>query len=134
VLSPALEGVRLSLHVLAAAVWVGGQIVLAGLVPTLRTSGVDVPRAAARRFAQLAWPAFALLVLTGFWNLAAVHPSKMSTAWNVVLGVKLAVVVVSGASAALHQRATSRRAIALSGSVSGTSAVAALVMGVFLAG
>jgi len=27
--------IRLSLHVLAACVWVGGQLVLAGLVPTV---------------------------------------------------------------------------------------------------
>ena len=33
-LTPALDGVRASLHVLAAAVWVGGQITMAGLVPS----------------------------------------------------------------------------------------------------
>ena len=31
-LAPALDTVRLTLHVLAAAVWVGGQIVMTGLV------------------------------------------------------------------------------------------------------
>ena len=37
--SPTLAGIRLSLHVLAAAVWVGGQITLAGLVPTAAAAG-----------------------------------------------------------------------------------------------
>lgn len=33
----------LFLHLLAAAVWVGGQIVLAALVPALRAAGPDRP-------------------------------------------------------------------------------------------
>ena len=49
------------------------------------------------------------------------------------LGVKLAVVVLSGVAAYVHSRATSRGALAAWGSISGTAAVAALVMGVFLA-
>jgi putative copper export protein len=133
-LSPALEGVRLSLHVAAAAVWVGGQITLAGLVPSLRPMGSEAVGVVARQFARIAWPAFAVLVLTGFWNLAAVHLSEQSTAWQAVLGVKLAVVLVSGLSVLLHQRARSRTAVAIFGAVSGVSATAALVLGVFLAG
>ena len=35
-LSPTVDTVRLFLHVLAASVWVGGQIVLAGLVLGVR--------------------------------------------------------------------------------------------------
>ncbi len=34
-----LETLRLFLHVLAATVWVGGQITLAALVPALRGAG-----------------------------------------------------------------------------------------------
>jgi hypothetical protein len=30
-----------------------------------------VTRAAARRFNQIAWPAFAVLVATGIWNIVA---------------------------------------------------------------
>ena len=66
-----LDTLRLFLHVLAAAVWVGGQITLAALVPALRAAGTEVPRAAARAFNRIAWPAFAVLVLTGVWNLTA---------------------------------------------------------------
>ena len=43
--------VRLFLHVLAAMVWVGGQLTLLGLLPTVRTLGPDAPTAVARRFA-----------------------------------------------------------------------------------
>jgi hypothetical protein len=54
-------------------VWVGGQITLAALVPVLRRLGAEIPRAAARRFNQVAWPAFAVLILTGVWNVIAVR-------------------------------------------------------------
>jgi putative copper export protein len=67
------DTIRLFLHVLAATVWVGGQLTLAALVPVLRRLGAEIPRAAARRFNQVAWPAFAVLIVTGVWNVIAVH-------------------------------------------------------------
>jgi putative copper export protein len=134
-LAPALDIVRLSVHVTAAAIWVGGQIVMAGLVPTMR-QGVapEVVRAVARRFADMAWAAFVVLVITGFWNVAAVHPSHQTTAWQVVFATKMVVVVLAGVSAALHQMAKSRTGLAVWGSLSGTAALVALVLGVALAG
>lgn len=42
------DTIRLFLHVLAATVWVGGQLTLAALVPALRRFGAEVPRAGAR--------------------------------------------------------------------------------------
>jgi putative copper export protein len=68
------DTVRLFLHVLAATVWVGGQLTLAALVPVLRRQGPGVPRAAARRFNLVAWPAYGVLIITGAWNIAAVGP------------------------------------------------------------
>ncbi len=133
-LSPSLATVRLFLHVLAACVWVGGQIVLAGLVPSLRAAGPDAPRAAARRFNRLAWPAFAVLVVTGVWNLLDVDVADRSSAYHVTLGVKLLVVALSGVSAALHAGARSRIALAAWGAVSGLSALGALWLGVQLRG
>jgi len=59
------DTIRLFLHVLAATVWAGGQITLAALVPVLRRLGTEIPRAGARRFNQVAWPAFAVLAITG---------------------------------------------------------------------
>src|SRR5215207_7529885 len=73
VLSPTAATVRLTLHVLAATIWVGGQFTLAGLLPVLRTASTasanDLPRRAARAYNRIAWPAFGVLVLTGMWNL-----------------------------------------------------------------
>lgn len=132
-LAPAIDGVRLSLHVVAAAIWVGGQFTLAGLVPTARGFGAEAPRALAIAFARLQWPTYAVLVATGIWNVSAVHAGQPS-AWEVVLGVKIAVVALAGLSAWLHTRATSKASLAAWGAISSLSSLGALVMGVFLAG
>lgn len=133
-LAPALEATRLSLHVLGAALWVGGQLSVAGMLPALRRLGPEASRAVAQALARVLWPAYALLVATGIWNVLADHLSSEGGAWQAVLGVKLAVVLVSGLSAYAHQRARSRRALAVFGALAGTSALAALVLGVLLAG
>jgi putative copper export protein len=119
--------------VLAATIWVGGQFTLAGLVPTVRQFGADAPKQIANAFARIMWPAYAVLLVTGFWNVSAVQKGQPSV-WKVVLGIKIAVVLLSGLAAWLHSRSTSRRGLAIWGSAAGLSSVAALVLGVFLAG
>jgi putative copper export protein len=133
-LAPGLDALRLTLHVLAASIWVGGQIVLVGLVGPARRAGPDVPAALARAFARLAWPAYAVLVVTGFWNISTFHWADQSGAWKAVLIAKIVVVAAAGVGSLLHTRATSRAALALWGSVAGLASVAALAMGVLLAG
>jgi putative copper export protein len=128
-----LDAVRLFLHVLAATVWVGGQLTLAALVPALRRAGSDVPRAAARAFNRIAWPAFGVLIATGVWNLVA-ERHHVHGAYRTTLVVKLAVVAISGLAAWLHARATAPRGLALFGALTGVSALAALLLGVVLAG
>jgi putative copper export protein len=132
-LSVSWDTIRLFLHVLAATIWVGGQLTLAGLVPVLRRLGAEIPRAAARRFNQIAWPAFAVLVITGVWNIVAVR-GQISGSYLVTLIVKLAVVALSGVSAALHARARTTAGVATFGALTGVSALAALFLGVMLAG
>ena len=133
-LAPALDTVRLTLHVLAAAVWVGGQIVMTGLVGPARGLGEGAPKALARAFARMAWPAYLVLLATGIWNISAVHASTATSAWKAVLMAKIVVVLVAGVAVFLHQRATSRTQLALWGSIGGLASVAALVMGILLAG
>jgi len=132
-LSVSWDTIRLFLHVLAATIWVGGQITLVALVPVLRRLGAEIPRAAANRFNQVAWPAFAVLVVTGIWNIAAVH-AQIHGSYETTLVVKLVVVVISGVTAALHARAQSPRWIAVFGALTGLSALAALFLGILLAG
>ena len=132
-LSPALDAIRLTLHVLAAAVWVGGQLTLAGLVPTARSLGEGAPKALARAFGRVQWPAYGVLVVTGLWNISAVHAGQPH-AWVVVLVAKVVVVALAGLAAFLHTRSATRRGLAVWGGLTALSSIAALVMGVFLAG
>jgi len=132
VLAVRLDTVRLFLHVLAATVWVGGQLTLVGLLPSLRTLGPDAPRTVARAFNRLAWPAFGVLVATGIWNVLAAAPSA-DVHYDVTLAVKIVVVAASGLGAFLHTTARSRRALAVWGAVGGVAAIAALFLGVLLA-
>jgi putative copper export protein len=127
----ALDVTRLFLHVLAATLWVGGQLTLAALVPALRPMGGEATRAAARAFRRVAWPAFGVLVVTGIWNLASLTADERNSTG--ILTVKLAAVLVSGVSAFAHERATSRRALAVWGALAGVSALVALLYGVVLA-
>ncbi|MGA2837384.1 MAG: hypothetical protein ABSF84_12380 [Acidimicrobiales bacterium] len=133
-LSDTVGGIRLILHVTAAAVWVGGQITVAGLLPTIRGLGEDAPKQVARAFARLMWPAYAVLLVTGFWNISAVGYSNATSSWKVVLMVKIAVVVIAGVAVFLHQRSTSKVGLAVWGSIGGVASIAALCLGVFLAG
>jgi putative copper export protein len=119
--------------VLAATVWVGGQLTLAGLVPGLRAIAPDAPKTVARRFNTIAWPAFGVLVFTGVWNLLALEPD-WSSEYGTTLIVKLAVVLVSGVTAFLHARAKSKAGLAMFGALTGISALAALFLGVVLHG
>jgi putative copper export protein len=133
-LAPAVDAIRLTLHVLAAAVWVGGQVTVAGLLPTVRMLGGEAPRAVARAFGRLQWPAYIVLLATGIWNVLAVDPGTAAGAWDAVLGVKIAVVLLAGAGALWHERARTRRGLALWGAVASLASLGALVLGVLLAG
>lgn len=125
-----LETLRLFLHVLAATVWVGGQLTLLGLLPAVRAIGGDAPRLVARRFRRVAWPAFAVLVLTGVWNVAA--EAGEGEDGGGVLVAKVVAVVLSGLAAWLHERAAARLWTAVWGAVGLLASLVALLLGVVL--
>ena len=132
-LANSLDAVRLSLHVLAATVWVGGQLVVAGLLPTVRSFGNDATKRLARAFGRMQWPAYAVLLATGIWNVSATENGQPS-AWNAVLGVKIGVVALAGMAAFLHQRSKTPLWLAAWGALTALASVGALVLGVLLAG
>ncbi len=133
-LASGLAVVQLTLHVLAATIWVGGQLVVAGLLPTVRGLGDSAPRQVAKAFGRLSWPAYWLLIATGVWNYLAVDHKVATNGWNAVFGIKMILVVAAGLGAYLHTRASTPRGRGIYAGVGTLASIAALVMGVALAG
>ena len=124
--------IRIFLHLVAVSVWVGGQIVLVGLLPVLRGMGDDAPAKVARQFNRVAWPAFALALATGVWNLFEVDLADRSTGYQVTLFVKLVLVALSGVGAWLHATAERRVDMAVWGAVTGIASIAAMFFGTMM--
>jgi uncharacterized membrane protein len=124
-----LESLRLFLHVLAATVWVGGQITLGALVPVLRRAGADVPRAAGRQFGRIGWVAFAVLIATGIWNVASYDDTDRH-GFAATISLKLVFVALSGIAALVHSNAKSRLWLALGGAGAALFSLAALFLGI----
>ena len=129
-----LDTLRVFLHVIAASVWVGGQLVLVWVLPTVRDLGEDAPRRVARRFDLVAWSAYVVLVATGIWSLLVVDLGDTSTSYHVTLGLKLIVVAASGIGAAVHRAVPSTVALAVGGAASLLGGLAAVWFGLLLAG
>lgn len=122
-----MDAFRLFLHVLAASIWVGGQIVLAGLVPTVRGFGEDATRQVARAFNRIAWPAYGVAVVTGLWNVFALPLDDLMHPW---IELKVLAVLLSGVGALVHQMAKGNKAmLAIGGAMSSLFAIAAMYLG-----
>ena len=108
------------LHVTCAMVWVGGQLVLSGIVlPILRAdldpaARVPVVHAMARRFALVANAGLLpLLLATGIalaWHRGVTLEAFDDPGYGRLLGIKLVLVVASIALAAAHGILASRQA------------------------
>jgi putative copper export protein len=121
---------RLFLHVLSASVWVGGQIALAAEVRVVRTFGPDAPRAVARAFNRVAWPAYGLAVVTGMWSVVAIPLEALQHPW---IELKLLAVLLSGAGALVHQLARGNRAMLAAGGAAWLGfGVAAMYLGLLV--
>lgn len=131
-LSPTLASFRIFLHVIAASVWVGGQIALAGVVPSLRRTHPTATKVVAQAFARVAWPAFGVAVLTGIWNLMAVDITAASSAYQATVLLKLAVAAASGVFAAIHANGKTKMALAVGGALGALTGLAAMFLGVLL--
>jgi putative copper export protein len=132
VLNPTSDTVRLFLHVLAATVWVGGQIVLVGLVPRLRREAPPTTRLAARAFGAVAWPSFLILFATGMWSIVEIGPSEQSSDYQVTVAVHVILAVVAATSAAIHSLGRSKLALALGGAIGLFTSLGALFVGMLL--
>jgi uncharacterized membrane protein len=113
------------IHLLSVAVWTGGLITMAALVPALRKAGADIEiiRAAARQFGRVSWTAMALAVVTGLIQANNFGYSITGT----VIGTKVQVVGVMIALAAFHQFTAKRTSPGLRGAIQGIILVLAIL-------
>lgn len=132
-ISPTLDSVRIALHLLGVAVWTGGQIVLAGVVPAVRSHSREATVAIARGFARLAWPSMLLIVFTGVWAFADIDPADRGGDYAATFGLKMLLVAVTVASAVIHSQGTSKIAKAVGGAAGLVSALVAAYLGVLMA-
>lgn len=119
-----LDAIRVGLHLLGMAVWVGGQIIMMALLPVLREVDGMATKAAAA-FGRVAWPAFGLAIATGIWNILVIPMGDVSSGYNIILGIKLLLVVIAGMATFAHQRATEP---SVRGATAGIGFLASLVV------
>ena len=95
------------LHLLAAAVWTGGLLVLAFTVMALRKAGAERPhlQAAARMFSRLSWTAMTVSITTGIVQLLRFGPGATDprTDLGQAILIKLVLVGTAVALALGHQ-------------------------------
>ena len=111
------------IHLLSATVWVGGLIVLGGLVPAVRKTTDDrsVIQAIARRFGVMSWTALGLLVLTGTLMV-------FDRVWTGTLIAKIGLVMLSALLAVWHTMAAREQSPAVRGAIQGVILILALVI------
>jgi putative copper export protein len=131
-LSPTADSIRLFLHVLAASVWVGGQIVLGGLVPKLRQVAPESLKVAANAFARIAWPAFAVVVVTGMWNILDITVGDMSTEYQLSLFVHVLLAMAAAMFVVIHSVGQTKLALALGGALGLLTSLGAMFIGILL--
>lgn len=99
------------IHLVAAATWTGGLIVLAFLVQAIRRYSDDreLLRVVARRFGVVSWVAFAVAVGTGLWMFLDIGYPLRS------FELKIGLVVLAFVLAIVHQLTARRTSPAVRG-------------------
>lgn len=106
------------IHLVAAAVWLGGLIVLAASVMALRRAGAprEHLQAVARQFGRVSWTAMLVAVLTGLGQVQV-----LGLSWSYPrLQVKVALVATVIAVAFVHTLTAKRSPPAVRGIVEST--------------
>jgi len=131
-LSPTIDSIRLFLHVLAASVWVGGQIVLGGLVPKLRKVAPESLKVVANAFARIAWPAFAVVVVTGMWNILDITVGDMTSEYQITMFVHVLLAMAAAMFVVIHSIGQTKLALALGGALGLLTSLGAMFVGMLL--
>lgn len=112
------------LHLVGAAVWLGGSITVGALVPALRKAGVERPQlqAMARQFGRVSWVAMGIAVASGAWLV-----SQTGRDWA-DLSLKAGLVILAIALAAVHQVTARKVTAAQRGMLQGLILLASLAI------
>ena len=132
-IQPTLDSLRTYLHLLVVCVWLGGQVVLAAVVPKLRKTNPEALTNIAKGYASIAWPAMILIVFTGVWGLAATDTANQSTEYMVTFAVKMLLVAGAVIATLVHSNGTSKLAKGLGGAIGLLATLVAAYCGVLLA-
>jgi putative copper export protein len=132
-IQPTLNSLRTYLHILAVCVWLGGQVVLAGVVPKMRKTNPEALSTLAKGYASVAWPAMILIVFTGAWGLAEIDTSNESSSYMVTFGIKMLLVASAIIATLIHSYGTSKLAKGLGGAIGLLATLFAAYCGVLLA-
>ena len=132
-IQPTLDSLRTFLHILGVCVWLGGQIVLAGVVPKLRKSNPEALPNIAKGYAAIAWPAMVLIVFTGAWGLADTNTSSQTSDYMITFGIKMLLVASAVIATLIHSNGTSKLAKGLGGAIGLLATLFAAYCGVLLA-
>jgi len=125
-----IDTIRTFLHVLSVSVWVGGQIVMAALMPVLRSSeNSEFRKKIPQAFQKVAWPAFGIAFVTGIWNIIEVDMGNTTSAYSMVFGIKFLFVLISGAAAFIHQKSTKPSIKGMTGGLGLLAALIAMILG-----
>lgn len=85
-------------HLIAAAVWTGGLIVLAALVFALRKAGAEraLLQVAARQFGRVSWTAMVIAMATGIWQVHLRGIPWSHGRLHIKIGIVALAVIVTG--------------------------------------
>jgi putative copper export protein len=132
-ISPTLDSLRILLHLVAVAIWVGGQIVLAGVVPALRQTSPNALPVIAKSFARVAWPAMVIIVLTGVWGLGEINATDRSSEYLVTFAFKMLLVGAAIMATLIHSSGQTKIAKALGDAIGLLASLAAMYLGTLMA-
>ncbi|MBJ7368602.1 MAG: hypothetical protein JHC65_09100 [Ilumatobacteraceae bacterium] len=132
-IQPTLNSLLTFVHILAVCVWLGGQIVLASVVPKLRKTNPEVLSNIAKGYAAIAWPAMILIVFTGAWGLAEIDTTDQSSAYMITLGIKMLLVATAIIATVIHSNGTTKISKGLGGAIGLLATLFAAYCGVLLA-
>ena len=88
--------------------------------------------ACAKPFERGKWPAFAVLVVTGFWNIFDTDITALDTSYQVTLGVKIILVAVGAIATVAHSASPDKRVKAIGGAVGLLSSLVIFYLGILL--